>query len=156
MHARQTQSTFARMPGSPLMAHTGWRSDFCFGSEAEIQTETSPKMPMRSLDDFAARKLAELDRACLRRTLAESFRGDGPWVERDGRRLLSFSCNDYLNLSHHPALKSAATAAIAQYGVGAGASRLVTGNHPLFRELEERLPRLTGTEAACVFGRSEE
>ena len=109
-------------------------------------------MPMRSLDDFAVRKLAELDRASLRRTLAESFRGEGPWIERDGRRLLSFSCNDYLNLSHHPALKSAATAAIAQYGVGAGASRLVTGNHPLFRELEERLARLKGTEAACVFG----
>src|SRR5580704_5091087 len=109
-------------------------------------------MPMRSLDDFAVRKLAELDRASLRRTLAESFRGEGPWIERDGRRLLSFSCNDYLNLSHHPALKSAATAAIAQYGVGAGASRLVTGNHPLFRELEERLARLKATEAACVFG----
>jgi 8-amino-7-oxononanoate synthase len=109
-------------------------------------------MPMRSLDDFAVRKLEELDRASLRRTLAESFRGKGPWIERDGRRLLSFSCNDYLNLSHHPALKSAATAAIAQYGVGAGASRLVTGNHPLFRELEERLARLKATEAACVFG----
>jgi 8-amino-7-oxononanoate synthase len=109
-------------------------------------------MPMRSLDDFAVRKLEELDRASLRRTLAESFRGEGPWIERDGRRLLSFSCNDYLNLSHHPALKSAATAAIAQYGVGAGASRLVTGNHPLFRELEERLARFKGTEAACVFG----
>jgi 8-amino-7-oxononanoate synthase len=107
---------------------------------------------MRSLDHFAVRKLAELDRASLRRTLAESFRGGGPWVERDGRRLLSFSCNDYLNLSHHPALKSAAAAAIAHYGVGAGASRAVTGNHPLFRELEERLARLKGTEAACVFG----
>jgi 8-amino-7-oxononanoate synthase len=107
---------------------------------------------MPSLDDFAVRKLEELDRAFLRRTLTESFRGEGPWIERDGRRLLSFSCNDYLNLSHHPALKSAATAAIAQYGVGAGASRLVTGNHPLFRELEERLARLKATEAACVFG----
>ncbi len=107
---------------------------------------------MRSLDDFACRKLAELDRACLRRTLAESLREDGPWVTREGRRLLSFSCNDYLNLSHHPALKEAATAAIGQYGVGAAASRLVTGNHPLFRELETRLARLKGTEAACVFG----
>jgi 8-amino-7-oxononanoate synthase len=109
-------------------------------------------MPMRSLDDFACGKLEELDRASLRRTLAESLREGGPWVTRDGRRLLSFSCNDYLNLSHHPALKAAATAAIGQYGVGAGASRLVTGNHPLFRELETRLARLKGTEAACVFG----
>ncbi|MGB6175611.1 MAG: 8-amino-7-oxononanoate synthase [Methylocella sp.] len=107
---------------------------------------------MRSLDDFAISKLAELERASLRRTLAEIFREDGPWVKRDGRRYLSFSCNDYLNLSHHPALKAAATAAIKHFGVGAGASRAVTGNHPLFRELEERLARLKGTEAACVFG----
>jgi 8-amino-7-oxononanoate synthase len=110
------------------------------------------KLPMRSLDDFAVRKLEELDRASLRRTLAETLREDDLWVKRDGRRLLSFSCNDYLNLSHHPAIKAAAVAAIANYGVGAGASRLVTGNHPLFRELEERLARLKGTEAACVFG----
>src|ERR1019366_2070956 len=107
---------------------------------------------MRSLDDFACRKLEALDHAFLRRTLAECLREDGAWVERDGRRLLSFSCNDYLNLSHHPALRAAAMAAIGQYGVGAGASRLVTGNHPLFAELESRLGRLKGTEAACVFG----
>src|SRR5450631_2414278 len=107
---------------------------------------------MRSLDDFACRKLEALDHAFLRRTLADSLREAGPWVKRDGRRLLSFSCNDYLNLSHHPALKAAATAAIRQYGIGAGASRLVTGNHPLFRGLEARLARLKGTAAACVFG----
>jgi 8-amino-7-oxononanoate synthase len=107
---------------------------------------------MRSLDDFASRKLAELDRASLRRTLVESAREDALYVTRDGRRLLSFSCNDYLNLSHNPALKAAAARAIELYGVGAGASRLVTGNHPLFAELETRLARLKGTEAACVFG----
>jgi 8-amino-7-oxononanoate synthase len=110
------------------------------------------KMALRSLDDFAYSKLAELERASLRRALAETLREDGPWVFRNGRRFLSFSCNDYLNLTHHPALKSAAMAAIENYGVGAGASRLVTGNHPLFRELEAKLARLKGTEAACVFG----
>jgi 8-amino-7-oxononanoate synthase len=73
-------------------------------------------------------------------------------VVRNGRRLLSFSCNDYLNLSHHPAVKEAAAAALRQYGVGSGASRLVTGNHSLFTELETRLARLKETEAACVFG----
>jgi len=107
---------------------------------------------MRSLDDFAISKLEALDRASLRRTLADSFREGGPWVERNGRRLLSFSCNDYLNLTHHPALKAAAVAAIERYGAGAGASRLVTGNHPLFHELEARLARLKGTGEACVFG----
>jgi 8-amino-7-oxononanoate synthase len=107
---------------------------------------------MQSLDDFAARKLAELDRESLHRVLVETDRLDGIWVTRNGRRLLSFCCNDYLNLTHHPALKEAARAAIARYGVGSGASRLVTGNHPLFGVLEGRLARLKGTQAACVFG----
>jgi 8-amino-7-oxononanoate synthase len=107
---------------------------------------------MRSLEEFAAKKLDELDRASLHRVLAETDRLDGIWVERNGRRLLSFCCNDYLALSHHPAVKAAAVEATQRYGVGSGASRLVTGNHPLFAELERRLARLKGTEAACVFG----
>jgi 8-amino-7-oxononanoate synthase len=107
---------------------------------------------MQSLDDFAARKLAALDRDNLHRVLAETERLDGVWVERAGRRLISFCCNDYLNLSQHPAIKAAAVAAIERYGVGSGASRLVTGNHPLFRQLETRLARLKGSAAACVFG----
>jgi len=107
---------------------------------------------MTSLDEFAAGKLADLARAQLRRTLVETDRLDGIHVERNGRRLLSFSCNDYLNLSQHPAVKAAAIEAVRRYGVGAGASRLVTGNHPLLGELERRLADLKGTEAACVFG----
>ena len=107
---------------------------------------------MRSLDEFASQKLAELERQQLRRALVETARLDGLWVERGGRRLMSFSCNDYLNLSQHPALKQAAVAATERYGVGAGGSRLVTGNHPLLAELEGRLARLKGTEACCVFG----
>ena len=107
---------------------------------------------MSSLDKFANDKLADLERGHLLRTLAETAREDGVWVTRGGRKLLSFCCNDYLNLTHHPAVKKAAAAAIQRYGAGAGASRLVTGNHPLFAELEARLARLKGTEAACVFG----
>ncbi len=106
---------------------------------------------MRSLDEFAGEKLASLDRANLRRTPAVTTRA-GIWVERDGRRLLSFSCNDYLNLSQHPKIVAAAIEATERYGVGAGASRLVTGNHPLYVALEERLARLKGADAACVFG----
>jgi 8-amino-7-oxononanoate synthase len=106
---------------------------------------------MRSLEQFAGKKLAELEGAQLRRMPAVTMRA-GIWVERDGRRLLSFSCNDYLNLSQHPDVVAAAIEATKRYGVGAGASRLVTGNHPLYAELEERLARLKGTEAACVFG----
>ena len=107
---------------------------------------------MHSLDEFATAKLGELERSSLRRALVDTTRVTGLWLLRNGRRLLSFCCNDYLNLTHHPAVKEAAIEALRVYGVGAGASRFVTGNHPLFSELEARLARLKETEAACVFG----
>jgi 8-amino-7-oxononanoate synthase len=107
---------------------------------------------MNSLNQFAQGKLDNLQRRHLRRALTETLREDGIWVERDGRRLLSFSCNDYLNLTQHPAVKQAAIDAIDKYGAGSGASRLVTGNHPLYAELEARLARIKQTEAAVVFG----
>ena len=107
---------------------------------------------MTSLDEFARRKLDSLDQAHLRRSLVPTGRSDGLWVERNGRRLLSFSCNDYLGLTHHPDLKAAAIAAIERHGVGAGASRLVTGDRPLYAELEQRLARMKGAEGCCVFG----
>ncbi len=107
---------------------------------------------MRSLDEFAETKLSELERSSLRRTLIDTTRVTGIRMLRNGRPLISFCCNDYLNLTHHPALKAAAIAALRVHGVGAGASRLVTGNHPLLGELEARLAALKMTEAACVFG----
>jgi 8-amino-7-oxononanoate synthase len=107
---------------------------------------------MRSLDDFAAAKLGELERRSLRRALVDTTRVTGIWALRNGRRLLSFCCNDYLNLTHHPAVKEAAIEALRVHGVGSGSSRLVTGNHPLFAELEARLARWKEAEAACVFG----
>jgi len=107
---------------------------------------------MQSLDRYAADKLDALERRALRRTLAETDRDEFPWVRREGRRLLSFSCNDYLGLSRHPAVKAAAIAAIERYGAGAGASRLVTGNHPPLVALEKQLAAMKGTQAACVFG----
>jgi len=124
-------------------------------------TATPPQAEMKAaalntLDAFANAKLAQLDEAALRRGLVTTCRPpDGeqsPIVIRGGRRLVSFSCNDYLGLSRHPKVKEAAIAAIRAYGTGAGASRLVTGNHPFFAALEARLARLKGAEAALVFG----
>jgi 8-amino-7-oxononanoate synthase len=109
-------------------------------------------IPRPSLDAFARNKLAELDRRQLRRHLVESPREDALWIVRDGKRLLSFCCNDYLNLTQHPETVAASIEATRRWGVGSGGSRLVTGNHPLFADLESRLAALKGTEAACVFG----
>ncbi|MGH6666013.1 MAG: 8-amino-7-oxononanoate synthase [Pseudolabrys sp.] len=107
---------------------------------------------MHSLNQFAQQKIDDLQRRHLHRALTETAREDGIWVRRGGKRLLSFSCNDYLNLTQHPAIKQAAMAAIEEYGAGSGASRLVTGNHPLYGQLEARLARIKQTEAACAFG----
>lgn len=107
---------------------------------------------MDSLVSYATTKLERLAKASLKRDLSCTARADGIVVERNGRRLISFSCNDYLNLIQHPAIAVAAQDALARYGLGAGASRLVTGNHPLYADLETRLARLKGAESACVFG----
>jgi 8-amino-7-oxononanoate synthase len=107
---------------------------------------------MNSLDDFARTKLSALESSHLRRRIVDTTPLGGVFVERSGRRLISFSSNDYLNFSQDPAIKSAARDALSLFGVGSGASRLVTGNHPLYAALEARLAHLKGTEAACVFG----
>ena len=107
---------------------------------------------MKSLDDYASGKLTELDSQNLKRKLVTTHRSINGGANRAGRKLISFSCNDYLNLTNDDRLIKAAQSAIEKYGVGAGASRLVTGNHPLYQELENRLAKLKGTEDACVFG----
>ena len=107
---------------------------------------------MSSLDQFAEAKLADLDAKSLRRTLKETRRDGAVHAWRDGRRVLSFCDNDYLNLSQDARVKRAAIAAIEAHGTGSGASRLVTGNHPLYATLEARLAALKGTEDAIVFG----
>src|ERR1700741_1563772 len=94
---------------------------------------------MNSLDRFAHDKLAALEKQSLRRTLVDTSPDDAIHITRNGRRLVSFSSNDYLNLTQHPKLKDAAIEAVRRYGTGAGASRLVTGNHPLYAELESNL-----------------
>jgi 8-amino-7-oxononanoate synthase len=73
-------------------------------------------------------------------------------IRKGSADLLSFASNDYLGLSRHPAVIEAAIRATRRYGVGAGASRLICGNHPLYEELESRLADLKQTEDAVVFG----
>lgn len=72
-------------------------------------------------------------------------------VQFAGHRLVNFGSNDYLGLARSPKLAAAATAAIKEYGVGAGASRLLTGTHPPHKNLEDRLARFKGTESALTF-----
>ncbi len=107
---------------------------------------------MKSLDRFAGEKLVELESQNLRRTLAVTLPLGGGRSGRDGRALISFCSNDYLGLAGDARLREAAARALAEYGLGAGASRLITGNHPLFAVLERRLAEMKGTGDSCVFG----
>ncbi len=107
---------------------------------------------MTSLEQYARAKLDALEAGSLRRALVETDRLRPALARGDGREVISFCCNDYLNLSHHPAVIKASLEATRRYGVGSGASRLVTGNHPLYARLEARLVRLKGSDDARVFG----
>ncbi len=107
---------------------------------------------MSSLDDMATAKLIALESRQLRRRLVETDRRARAYVERDGRSLISFCCNDYLNLAHDPRVIEAAKAALDLSGTGSGASRLVTGNHSLFQKLEKRLAGLKQTDDCVIFG----
>lgn len=105
-----------------------------------------------SLANFASQKLRALERRKLRRHVTETRPLSAVDVVRNDKRLTSFSSNDYLGLTHHPDVIKAAVEATHKYGTGAGASRLVTGNHPLFSELERKLAKLKGTDDAVVMG----
>jgi 8-amino-7-oxononanoate synthase len=65
--------------------------------------------------------------------------------------LLDLASNDYLGLSRHPEVVSAAQAAAASQGLGAGASRLVSGSRPVHGELEAALAAWLGREQVLLF-----
>ncbi|MCU7611338.1 aminotransferase class I/II-fold pyridoxal phosphate-dependent enzyme [Anaplasma capra] len=88
----------------------------------------------------------------LRRVATVTRQASGNLVAtEEGSGLISFACNDYMALANSSEVKRAAIRAIELYGVGAQASRLVTGNHPLYRELEKKISDIYQTEAALVF-----
>jgi 8-amino-7-oxononanoate synthase len=117
----------------------------------DLSADSAARTP-QSLDDVAEAKLAALERRRLRRRLTTTERTSASGASQNGRDLESFSCNDYLGLSRHPDVIAASLDATRRYGVGAGSSRLVNGNHPLYADLERKLAALKGTEDAVVFG----
>lgn len=70
----------------------------------------------------------------------------------EGRTLISMASNNYLGLANHPAVKQAAIKAIEQWGVGAGAARLISGTMVPHQQLEEDLAQFKQVEAALTFG----
>jgi 8-amino-7-oxononanoate synthase len=96
-------------------------------------------------------ELLAIKNQSLYRRLRRVENDQGPILMLDGRQVINLSSNNYLGLANHPALAAAAKEAIDRYGCGSGASRLISGNMALHEELEFRLARFKGTEAALVF-----
>lgn len=101
--------------------------------------------------DPFAEGLARLRSAGLLRELRAVASDTGGEIEFTGSRLVNFASNDYLGLSRHPAVTAAAAEALARYGTGSGASRLITGTRPPHRLLEEKLAAFKNAEAALAF-----
>jgi glycine C-acetyltransferase/8-amino-7-oxononanoate synthase len=76
----------------------------------------------------------------------------GPHVLLDGRPVLLLCSNNYLGLADHPRVREAAADAAMRWGVGAGASRLVSGTMTIHRRLEERLAAFKRRQTALLFG----
>ena len=109
-------------------------------------------MSEKSLKGFALEKLQALRDKHLLRTLIDTERRPRTRIRQQSKDLVSFACNDYLGLSHHPTVIEASREATRTYGAGAGASRLITGNNPLYAGLETALAKIKDTEDAVVFG----
>jgi 8-amino-7-oxononanoate synthase len=97
-------------------------------------------------------KLQQLTDQSLMRRLSPLESATGPTIRYAGRELILLSSNDYLGLARHPDVVHAAIEATERYGVGSGASRLVSGTLPPHENLETTLATFKGTDAALLFG----
>ncbi len=95
--------------------------------------------------------LRHLEARGLRRTRRTVQGPQGPSMQVDGRHLLAFASNDYLGLANHPKIIATAHAALDQYGLGAGASALISGHTEPVAALEQHLARWLGFERVLHF-----
>jgi 8-amino-7-oxononanoate synthase len=95
--------------------------------------------------------LSQLEAAGLLRRPLRISGPQGPEVEIDGRRVLCFCSNNYLGLANHPALVEASAASAHHDGVGAAASRLITGTMDSHRQAEVAFADFLGAPAAVLF-----
>jgi 8-amino-7-oxononanoate synthase len=88
---------------------------------------------------LAESQIAELDLQLLRRRLRATESACDTKSTVDGRELKAFCSNDYLGLANHPALIAALAEGAKRYGVGSGASHLISGHSVAHELLEEKL-----------------
>jgi len=99
-----------------------------------------------------AERLEEMERLGLSRRLRLVSGPQGPTVLLDGKPVLLLCSNNYLGMANDPRVREAAADAAMRWGVGAGASRLVSGTMTIHRRLEERLAMFESSEGCLLFG----
>ena len=109
-------------------------------------------MQSNKINSYVNKKLKEISRNNQLRKIHDVQRKPKNQITINGKNATSFSCNDYLGLSLNRSVIKAAEVATKKFGVGAGASRLVTGNNYLYSLLEDKIKKLKNTSACCVFG----
>ncbi len=109
-------------------------------------------MQSNKINSYINTKLKEISKNNQFRKIDTIQRKPKNQITINGNNAISFSCNDYLSLSFNRSVIKAAETATNKFGVGAGASRLVTGNNYLYSLLETKIKKLKKTSACCVFG----
>lgn len=108
-------------------------------------------MSSKKLATFLAENLEDLKGKGLYNVIDPLESANGPMIIINGEELVNLSSNNYLGLATDSRLKEAATEAIQQFGVGAGAVRTINGTLKLHLELEEKLAQFKQTEAAIAY-----
>jgi 8-amino-7-oxononanoate synthase len=98
-----------------------------------------------------ADQLAELERRGLRRSRLVRQSPQGPRIVVDGQECLAFCSNDYLGLANHPRIVEATIEAALRYGVGEGASHLLSGHSVVHERLEAKLAEFVQMPQALLF-----
>ena len=101
--------------------------------------------------DWVSEELEGLKAAGLYNRIRTLGSPQGAWLVVDGKRVLNFCSNNYLGLANHPKIVQAAKEALDKYGVGPGAVRSIAGTMDIHLELERRLAKFKGVEAAITF-----
>jgi glycine C-acetyltransferase len=106
---------------------------------------------MSTKTDWITQELDSLRQQGLYNTIRTIDSPQGAWIVVDGRRVLNFCSNNYLGLANHPQMVKAAQDSLSRYGVGPGAVRSIAGTMSLHVELDRRLAKFKGVEAAITF-----
>ena len=101
--------------------------------------------------DSLREELVQLETEGLQRRHRTVSAVDGPHMKVDGRELVAFCSNDYLGLAQHPDLVKALTQGAKKWGVGSGASHLISGHHKPHDDLQKTLADFVGMERALLF-----